>query len=142
MSHSEDVASIAEPNGLSGEVADHVQKKRNILVKLLVYSGVLGVILIFLPENNRAADYLVGLPALILGIAWCYEDSRQHEFALGKLMRLGLIFIFALAFPIYIFRTRGLNGFKTLGQTLFFLAAMFACMFATGFVTMYLVPRP
>jgi hypothetical protein len=83
-------------------------------------------------------NFLVGLPALVLAISWCHVDADEQEYAMGKLMRLSLIFIFGLAFPIYILRTRGFVGFKTLGLALLFVAAMFACVFATGFVTGYI----
>ncbi len=52
-------------------------------------------------------------------------------------MRLFLILVFALGFPIYIFQTRGFGAFKSLGLAALLVVAMFICMIATGIVTLY-----
>lgn len=58
-------------------------------------------------------------------IAWCFEDARQRDYQIGKLMRIGLVLFFIGVFPIYLFRTRGLFGFVSLlGAALFFCLMM------------------
>ncbi len=80
----------------------------------------------------------VGLPMLILAIIWCYADAEVRDYRIGKITRLGLVMFFIIAFLIYVFRTRGLRGFKTLGLTALFVAAMAACFFAAGLLTVYI----
>ncbi|MCE2751078.1 MAG: hypothetical protein LW720_04225 [Pirellula sp.] len=137
MSNAEDATASVELNDAAREIPDSVSTKRGILLKLLIYSGLLGIISVLLPNSNRVIDFLLGLPALVLGITWCHVDANQREYSLGKLMRLGLIFAFVLAFPFYLLRTRGLKGIKTLAQAILFVTAMFACMLATSFGTLF-----
>ena len=137
MSTIEDAKASAEPNDLTNGTTDNVSRKRGILLKLLIYSGLLGIVSVFLQNHNSVLSYLLRLPALILGITWCHVDANQRGYSMGKLMRLGLIFIFVVVFPLYLFRTRGLKGIKTLVQAILFVTAMFACMLATGFATLY-----
>ena len=129
---------VAETNDTASKVADFARRKRRILVWLLVYAGLFGVVLVFLDESNRLIDFLSGLPVLVLGIAWCHVDAEQHDYRMGRIMRVSLILLFGLAFPIYLLRTRGLNGLVTLGLTVLFAAAMCVCLSATAFLTLFI----
>ena len=53
-------------------------------------------------------------------------------------MRILLLLFFGLALPVYIFRTRGVRGFKTIGWTLLLAAGMVAIVFATGLLTFWI----
>jgi len=114
---------------------DYAVKKRRILMLLLAYSAILGVISVFLVEEDRVLDFIVGLPLLILAISWCFTDAAERDHRIGRVMRLLLILLFILGLPIYLLQTRGIRAFKTFGLTVLLVAAMFACMFATEFVT-------
>lgn len=116
---------------------DHARKKRRILILLLAYSAILGVVSCFLPEEDRALDFIVGLPLLILGISWCFTDAAERDHRIGRLMTFLLVLVFIVGLPIYLLQTRGIGAFKSLGLTLLLVAAMFACLFATGFATLY-----
>jgi hypothetical protein len=104
---------------------------------LLAYSAILGVVSCFLPEEDRALDFIVGFPLLILGISWCFTDAAERDDRIGRLMTLILLLVFIVGLPIYLLQTRGIGAFKSLGWTLLLVAAMFACLFATGFATLY-----
>ncbi len=117
---------------------DYAAKKRRILIILLAYSAILGVVSCFLPEEDRALDFVVGLPLLILGVSWCFTDAIEREHRIGRVTRLLLILLFIVGFPIYLLQTRGFRGFKSLGLTLLLVAAMFACMFTTYHITLFI----
>lgn len=118
-----------------GEVIDYAAKKRRIVLMLLAYSAILGVIGVFLPDEESPLDYIVGLPILILGMAWCFVDAEERDHRIGKLMQLALIFFFVVAYPLYLFQTRGIRGFLTLGLAMVLVAVMAACAFSTGYAT-------
>lgn len=107
-------------------------RKRRISIALLAYAAFLGIICIFLPEDDQVLDLLVTLPMLILAVAWCHADANQRDHVMGGFMRISLVLLFAIAFPVYVFQTRGLSGFKTLMLTFLFGVAMFACLMATA----------
>lgn len=116
---------------------DYAAKKRRILMLLLAYSAIVGVVSCFLPLEDRALAFIVGLPLLILGISWCLTDAAERDDRIGRLMTIILVLIFIVGLPIYLLQTRGIGAFKSLGWTLLIVAAMFACSFATEFATLY-----
>jgi len=52
---------------------------------------------------------------------WCYCDALERQYPLSKTMKICLVAIAAVAFPVYAFRSRGLAGFKTVGWAILFL---------------------
>ena len=117
---------------------DYARKKRRVKMLLLGYSAIFGVINCSLPENDSVLDIIVGLPLLILMISWCFTDGAERDHRIGRTMRLLLILLFIVGFPIYLLQTRGFGGFKTLGLTLLFVAAMIACMWTAGLITLFI----
>ena len=131
-------AEVETPKGIEGQpTVDYSARKRTILVLLLAYSAILGVVSFLLPEEDMAVDFIVGLPLLILGLAWCFTDAAEHDRRIGRLTTLMLVLLFIVGLPIYLLQTRGIGAFKSLGWTLLLVAAMFACAFVTGFATLY-----
>ncbi len=118
-------------------IPNYSNRKRRILILLLVYSAVLGLSAVYLPEDDRVVDVALGLPMLIMLISWCYIDAGQRNHVIGRIMRASLVLLFALAFPIYIFQTRGLKGFISLALTAVFMAAMAACGLAGVYVGIF-----
>lgn len=119
-----------------GSLVDYSYAKRRILIWLLIYSALLGVLSVFLPQEDTMLSFLVGCPLLILAVVWCHTDADERGHTIGRLMNFGLVFFFVLVFPIYIIRTRGMDGITTLFLTALFVAAMAACMFAAAFATL------
>jgi len=115
---------------------DYAKQKRAMLVWLCIYSGILGPIMVFMPEQETMLDTLVSLPLLVLGIAWCHFDARQRNFRLGRAWTLFLVFLSIIAFPAYISRTRGIRGIKTILKAIILLIFMLGCMIAAGFATL------
>jgi hypothetical protein len=99
---------------------EYSQAKRRILIFLLAYDAALVGMWNFMPKDDRILDFLVGLPILIPVVIWCHLDAKERKQTIGVFMKLGLIFLFVLAFPIYIFQTQGPGGFKTLSFATFF----------------------
>ena len=101
---------------------------------LLAYSAIFGVICIFLPDEDSPLDFIAGLPFLIMSIAWCFIDADEHDHQIGRLMKLVLVLLFIVGFPIYIFQTRGIRGIKTLALATCLVAVMAACALSTLYV--------
>ena len=73
-----------------------------------------------IPKDDRLLNFLISLPVLIPVVIWCHLDAKEREQPIGVLMKLGLLFLFVLAFPIYTLQTQGPRGFKTFSFTTFF----------------------
>ena len=116
---------------------NYAARKRGIVMLLLAYSAVLGGIIWFLPEEDTALDFIVGLPLLILGIAWCFTDAAQRDHRIGRLMGLLLVLLFVVGLPIYLFQTRGFGAFKSLLLLAVLIGAMLACLFVTAVASLY-----
>jgi len=101
-------------------VVDHATAKRRIVVFVIAYNVSLAVICNFMPKDDQVLDYVIGLPVLIPILIWCHFDAKERKRKIGILMKLSLIFLFVLAFPIYTYQTQGTNGFKTLTFVIFF----------------------
>lgn len=123
---------------------DYSLRKRRILFMLLGYSALLGVFLvigfifnIFNPEDQpNPMNIVIQIPSIALTFWWCLVDADQHDHTMGKIMRIGLILATIVAFPIYIFRTRGIAGFRTLLLAVLFLVAMSVCVNVTAGLAM------
>ena len=119
------------------DVVDYAAKKRRIIRMLLAYSAIFGVICVFLPEEDGPLDLVAALPMLIMGMSWCFTDAGQHDHRIGRLMKVTLVLLFIIGFPLYNFQTHGIHGFKILALTVLLAVAMFACAFSTMFATLY-----
>ena len=80
-------------------------------------------------------ELLVGSPFLVLGIQWGLLDARQRNRRIGNVMRICLIALFVLAFPIYVLMSRGIFGVKTLVLAMLFVAALFTILYVSGYIT-------
>jgi hypothetical protein len=128
----------AAPAPLS--VVNHEQKKRRTLLMLLGYSALHGFLvpieIMYNPEGKANLLYIVlQIPFIVLILMWCVVDADQRNHNIGKMMKIGLILLGVVAFPIYIFQTRGIAGFKSLFLAILFLAAMFFFTFLTAGMT-------
>src|SRR5262245_16305665 len=85
---------------------------RRILLALFGYAALLGVLLYFLPEEESPMDLLLGVPLLVLSIAWCYADAAERGFRIGGPTRALLVGLFAIGFPLYVFQSRGAGGIR------------------------------
>ncbi len=105
------------------------QQKRFVLIGMLVFSACIGGISVFLPDDpriDRTTNFIFAILFLLMVSSWCSFDARERNTILSPAMRLGLFLVFALAFPVYIFKSRGLGGFKTLGYCGLLVAGMAA----------------
>lgn len=99
---------------IDSEVKYFRRQKRRFIGLLWVYGLLFGVICCFLPENDSQIDFLVSVPFLVFGILWCSADAKERGTRLGKPTQILLVLLFVVGFPLYVFRSRGLGGFKTL----------------------------
>lgn len=83
--------------------------KRRILAWMGVYAFVVGVIVGTDPDGkDPLLDLIVGFVGLCLAIGWCLADARQRGRRMGLPMRVALVLAFAVVFPFYLLRSRGL----------------------------------
>lgn len=121
----------------AAQTVEYGVRKRRLILMLLAYSAILGILSCFLPKEDSPMDFVAGLPLLILGVMWCFTDAAERDYRMGSLMKLVLVLMFIVGLPIYLFRTRGIGGFKALAFSLLLVGAMFTCMFITGYATLY-----
>ena len=94
----------------SDQPVNHAWRKRRIVLLLLIYSAFLGIIMCFVPEESTSLDFLIGLPFLILGIAWCFIDASERDHRIGRLTKLALV-LFFVVIPQFIFLLQPLTSF-------------------------------
>jgi hypothetical protein len=73
---------------------------------------VLALLPAFIPALMHAIAFNVfSLIVAILTIgAWVHFDARVHNVAVGPALRICIVMLGFIAVPVYVFRTRGLNG--------------------------------
>ena len=106
------------------------------LFAILFWAACVGALTAFISEREAENQFLrlvVGVPFLMLCVAWCHYDSYERNEDLGRAMGLALVLILIVALPTYLFKTRGLAGFKSIGKVLLFCGGLFAVMFMTAF---------
>lgn len=118
-------------------MVNYPRRKRIIIYLLLVYAAFVGCVSNALPEDDQAIDFLFGLPYLILGISWCFADAAERKYRLGRVSKIVMILLFAVGFPVYIFRTRGIGGVKTIGMMFLLIGGMCACAIVAAVATQF-----
>jgi hypothetical protein len=127
------------PGDQSAQAGTNYGRRKRWLVGLLfLASAGLSIVGCFLGDDDSVLQTLLGLPILVLSIAWCFADARQRGHRIGRLMKLLLVLCLALAFPIYLFQTRGRRGAITLLQTLGVMTAVLLVSMATEWLTLRL----
>jgi len=82
------------------------KRKRQLTILMVAYAVFLGFVSALLMEEDRSANFVLVFPGLFLTLAWCITDARQRGESLGMPMRVALVLLFFVAFPVYIFSTR------------------------------------
>lgn len=102
-------------------------KKRLMLLLLLANCLCMGGLSV-LPISDivpRALQFVF----LAAAVTWCLNDAYEREYLLSRGFIVFLVLLMVAAFPIYLFRTRGmLGGLKSL----FFTGLFFLAMIATA----------
>ncbi|MGD9636840.1 MAG: hypothetical protein AB7G28_16455 [Pirellulales bacterium] len=132
-----DELQILEDAAPEAEVDDYATKKLRAVWMLLGYSAILGVIECFLPEENSPIDVVLGVPALVLAIWWCFLDADERGDRIGGVLKWILILFFYVGFPIYVFRSRSVRGFVTLAHAFLLVCGMVVCMISTATITLF-----
>jgi hypothetical protein len=57
----------------------------------------------------------------IFVFVWCYYDALERQYPLNKTMKICIVLLPVVGFPVYAFRSRCLAGFKTVGWAILFL---------------------
>jgi hypothetical protein len=125
--------------GSDGIARIHRDEKRWILIGLLVSGAIFGAVFPFLPESQQelfsSANLSISVAFFLALLAWCYYDASGLGFLLSKLTILSLILVAPVAFPVYLFKTRGARrGLKALSLACLFLGAWYLVTVIAGFV--------
>lgn len=115
------------------------RRNKNRCLKVIVgIALVVGFFYALLPEDSgwlTIIDIVCRIGFLLLVLLWCVYDSFERKSPITKKMSVCLFLLFGIAFPYYIFRTRGFKGgFKTLGLVLVFLIVVIAAVFIGGII--------
>lgn len=108
---------------------------RSCLILILGVSAVWGFCMGLLPEGSDILyflDYAAPIALLVCALIWCTLDSSRYDFFLTRRWYLFLLAFFAVAFPYYLFVTRGLAGLKTMAYALVFVAICVAVLFISA----------
>jgi hypothetical protein len=112
---------------VSQPALDFAAKKRRILYVLFVAATIVGLWVGYSPGMDGSTEVALHLALLIPALWWCFTDADQRGFRIGAIHSILLVLAFLIAFPVYLFRTRGLAGFKTVGVTVLCALAMLGC---------------
>ncbi len=109
-------------------IKQYSRQKRKLLIALLIFSACDGSVMAFLSDGS-SWDFLhtivSGTVFLVMALAWCLYDAREQNYRMSRLMRYALVILFFVAFPVYIFRTRGfVPGIKLLILSILFGGAL------------------
>ena len=123
---------MSEPEAETGSCRE---QKKFFLASLLIYAACFGGVVAFVPEDSTIEDalsYVSAFVSVFLALGWCHYDAIERHCFLSRSMRICLVVCFGLAFPIYLFKSRGLGGFKALAFSGLFLGGMVlaACLAA------------
>ncbi len=97
---------------------------------MLLYSFVVSVA----SEVWPSLIALFSIPLLVMAVMWCFADARESEHPVGRIWGILLLLAFAIVFPVYVFRTHGIAGFKVL-----FFAIVFFCLVLLSLNSMSLI---
>lgn len=108
---------------------------RSCLILILGVSAVWGFCLGLLPDGSDIlyfVDYAAPIALLVCALVWCTIDSARYDFFLTRRWYLFLLAFFVVAFPYYIFVTRGLAGLRIMAYALVFVAICVALFFISA----------
>jgi hypothetical protein len=101
--------------------------KRLCLLGLLILAAVGGVLDEVVPSSrnfDRLSTVVSSVIGVLLVFMWCHYDSWQRSCAIGKPLRLLIIFVAFVGVPVYLLRTRGFRGLLSVVLGGVFLALM------------------
>ncbi len=87
-----------------------------------------------LPEASFAVyflDHVLPWGPLVLAVFWCHYDSIQRDIYITRNQYILFCLFFPVAFWVYVFRTRGWRGFRTLLIFVGLAALYLLCLFFT-----------
>ncbi len=88
--------------------------------------------------ETALGEWLSSVGICVAIVVWCHYDAAQRRFDLRTWLRLLILLLSPIGVPIYAFRSRGWSGFRLLGWSLLFLAALAACYGVAAGVTSWI----
>jgi len=130
------ITSGNDDDQLSAESTDYPARKRWILNLLIIYAMLLGVVFPLLRDDADALLFVSNIPVLMLTLAWCVNDAAEREIRIGGITRVLVILALIVGLPLYLFRSRGLYGFVSVGLATLFAVLLLAVGTAANVVTL------
>lgn len=97
-------------------VVDYPRRKRRIILQLLAYCAVVGVVSVFLPDEDALLDLILRLPPLFLAVAWCFADAAERGHRIGRLTKVLLVLVLIVGLPSISSRLGVSGDLKRLGM--------------------------
>ena len=122
----------------SDEAASYPKYKRFWLLGIVAWTALFGAVTGALPAEAdfpQPICWISVLGMLFMMFSWCQYDALQRGYRMSRALRVGLVLVWLLAFPFYVFRTRGLAGFKTIALTLLFAGGLCAVAIISALLT-------
>jgi tetratricopeptide (TPR) repeat protein len=103
------------------------RQKRFALIGQAILFAVWGAIYRHVGPSISVAEAVMGVATLCclsLAYVWLYLDSLEHHYRIGTMLGICVILFAGIGIPIYLFKTRGLRGFISLGLLLLFVCGL------------------
>ena len=98
------------------ELKNLKRSKRNCVVAMFIVGMMFGLLNGILPEQSFLlclSTYAYPFINGIIMVFWCYIDSIQRDIYITRNHYIAIFLLFPVAFPVYVFYTRGWSGLKT-----------------------------
>jgi hypothetical protein len=144
MSHGVDRGGRIEAEGARPDGTGGVRRRKWLyLTAILVLAAVFGGIDILTDEGSSGEALVWLLDAIsfaVLVYMWCRADARERGFHLGGLLSACIILFAAVGVPVYLFKSRGVQGFRALGLAVLFYLATLAVDYASQYTVWCVCP--
>ena len=123
----------------SPEQADHLKRyKRIMLGVMVILSGIFGVldsVFVSVPGWERTSLILDSVSFAFCVSMWCYYDAILIGYKLQRALRLSILLITFIGFPIYAFKSRGRRGWRLLALGILFFLVLVGVSIGLGWLT-------
>ncbi len=129
---------MTEVASLSPERVIHLKRNKGYLLGIMVLlSGIFAVLDSFfasVPGWDRTSLILDSVSFAFCVSVWCYYDALLIGFELRRALRLSILLITFIGFPVYAFKSRGRRGWRLLALGLVFFLVLMGVSIGLGWL--------
>lgn len=127
-------------------LSDFVRRNRRKLHQILIATAILGFSTGLFPEGStleRIVTFAAGLSVTVLTLGWCTIDREERNLDPWRFFVPMMVFLPGpiLMIPIYLFVTRGLEGFAATAKAFAFSVLMMVVAIVTTFMGLLVTGR-